>query len=50
VSASFTHYHGGFGVAPLGRSPLGRGILLSWVALALGYAWSIHVLRSTRQR
>jgi len=50
VSASFTQYHGGFGVAPLGRSPLGRGILLSWVALALGYAWSIHVLRSTRQR
>jgi hypothetical protein len=50
VSASFAQYHGGFGAVPLGRSPLGRGILLSWVALALGYAWSLHVLRSVRRR
>lgn len=50
VSASFAQYHGGFGVVPLGRSPLGRGILLSWLALALGYAWSLHALRSPRQR
>ncbi len=46
VSASFAQYHGGFGGVPLGRSPLGRGILLSWTALALAYAWSVHVLRS----
>jgi hypothetical protein len=50
VSASFAQYHGGFGAVPLGRSPLGRGILLSWLALALGYAWSVHALRSPRQR
>jgi hypothetical protein len=50
VSASFAQYHGGFGAVALGRSPLGRGILLSWIALALGYTWSLHVLRSTRQR
>lgn len=50
VSASFTQYHGGFGVVPLGRSTLGRGILLGWAVLALGYAWSFHVLRSTRHR
>lgn len=49
VSASFAQYHGGFGAVPLGRSSLGRGILLSWAALALGYAWSLHVLRSPRQ-
>jgi hypothetical protein len=50
VSASFAQYHGGFGAMPLGRSPLGRGILLSWVVLAVAYAWSLHVLRSPRQR
>jgi hypothetical protein len=46
VSASFAQYHGGFGGVPLGRSPLGRGILLSWIALALAYAWSVNALRS----
>lgn len=50
VSASFAQYHGGFGGLPLGQCPLGRGILLSWIALALGYAWSFQVLRSPRQR
>ncbi len=50
VSASFAQYHGGFGGLPVGRSPLGRGILLSWVALAIASAWSVHALRSSRQR
>jgi hypothetical protein len=49
VSASFAQVHGGFGGAPLGKSPLGRGILLSWAALALAYAWSVHALRSPRR-
>ena len=49
VSASFAQYHGGFGAVPIGRSPLGRGILLSWIALAIGYAWSFHALRSSRR-
>lgn len=46
VSASFAQYHGGFGGMPIGRSPLGRGMLLSWVALALAYAWSMQALRA----
>ncbi len=49
VSASFAQFHGSFGGLALGRSPLGRGILLSWIALALAYAWSLHALRSPRQ-
>ena len=47
VSASFDQYHGGFGALPLGRCSLGRGILLSWTAVALGYAWSVQALRSS---
>ena len=50
VSASFAQYHGGFGGVPIGRSPLGRGMLLSWIALALAYAWSVQALRSPRHR
>ncbi|MBX3219673.1 MAG: hypothetical protein KF795_04070 [Labilithrix sp.] len=48
VSASYAQYHGGFGVAPLANTPLGRGVLLSWVALLAGYGWSAHVLRAPR--
>jgi hypothetical protein len=48
VSASYAQYHAGFGVMPLGRTPLGRGVLLSWLALLAGYGWSIHVLRTAR--
>ena len=50
VSASYAQYHGGFGALALGKSPLGRGILLSWIAVALAYAWSVHALRSSRDR
>lgn len=49
VSASFAQYHGGFGAVPIGRSPLGRGILLSWAALALAYGWSLQALRTPRR-
>lgn len=49
VSASFAQYHGGFGGTPIGRSSLGRGMLLSWLSLALAYAWSAHALRSSRR-
>lgn len=48
VSASFAQYHGGFGVTPIGATALGRAVLLSWAALAAGYAWSVHVLRPRR--
>ena len=50
VSATFAQYHGNFGGLPLGRSPLGRGILLSWIAVGLAYAWSAHALRASRER
>jgi hypothetical protein len=48
VSASYAQFHGGFGTVPLGKSPLGRGVLSSWVAVAAGYAWSAWVLRRAR--
>ncbi|HVH47443.1 MAG TPA: hypothetical protein VM925_34145 [Labilithrix sp.] len=48
VSASYAQFHAGFGVAPLGKTPLGRGVLLSWVALLAGYGWSAHVLKAPR--
>jgi hypothetical protein len=50
VSASFAQFHGGYGGLPLGKSSLGRGILLSWIAVAVAYAWSAHALRSARER
>ena len=50
VSASFAQFHGGFGGMATSGSPLGRGILLSWIALALAYAWSLHALRSPRRQ
>lgn len=49
-SATYAQFHGGFGVAPIGKSPLGRGVLLSWVALLAGWGWSLYVLRSRETR
>lgn len=46
VSATFTQYHGGFGGVPIGQSPLGRGLLLSWTALAVGLGWTLVALRA----
>ncbi len=48
VSASYAQYHASFGVMPLGRTPLGRGVLLSWLALVAGYGWSLHLLRTPK--
>lgn len=48
VSATYVQYHAGFGALPISRSPLGRGVLLSWVVLLAGYAWSARVLRAPR--
>jgi hypothetical protein len=50
VSATYTQYHAGFGVVPIGRSPLGRGLLASWIALAAAYAWTAWALRSAKTR
>lgn len=48
VSASYAQYHAAFGTVPLGKTSLGRGVLLSWIALLAGFGWSAHVLRTPR--
>lgn len=48
ISASYAQYHEHFGGIPIGRSPLGRGVLSSWVAVALGFGWAIRSLRAPR--
>jgi hypothetical protein len=48
ASASYAQFHGNFGVLPIGRSALGRGVLLSWIALLAGFGWSARVLRTSR--
>ncbi len=48
VSATYAQWRGGFGFVPIGESPLGRGVLSSWVALAAGYAWAVLAVRSGR--
>jgi hypothetical protein len=45
ISASYAQYHEHFGGAPIGQSPLGRGVLLSWGALAAGFGWAVRALR-----
>ncbi len=50
VSATYTQFHGGFGVVPIGKSALGRGVLASWIALAAAYAASAYGLRGPRSR
>jgi hypothetical protein len=46
VSASYAQVHGGFGLTPVGKTTLGRGVLLSWMALLAGYGWTARVLRA----
>ncbi len=45
VSASHAQFRGGFGAVPIGSSPLGRGVLLSWLALGGAAAWARAALR-----
>jgi len=45
VSASHAQFRGGFGIVPIGASPLGRGVLLAWVALGGAAAWARTSLR-----
>lgn len=45
VSASYAQFHAGFGIVPLGKTSLGRGVLLSWTMLLGAYGWSAHTLR-----
>ena len=46
VSASYAQFRGGFGAVPIGQSPLGRGVLLAWLALGGACAWARVSLRS----
>jgi hypothetical protein len=46
VSASYAQYHGAFGTEPITQAALGRGVLLSAIALGAGIAWSVRALRS----
>lgn len=48
ISASYAQYHEHFGGVPIGQSPLGRGVLLSWVAVAAGFGWAVRALRTPR--
>ncbi len=48
VSATTPQWVGGFGLVPIGESPLGRAVLASWIALALGYVWAVLALRSAK--
>jgi len=50
VSGTYAQVHAGFGTAPLGKTPLGRGVLLSWVAILAGYGWSARALRDPGAR
>ncbi len=49
VSGTYVQFHDHFGMVPIGRSSLGRGLLSSWMALAAAYAWAAHVLRSPEE-
>ena len=48
VSASYAQYHEHFGGMPIGQTPLGRGVLLSWLALGAGFGWALRALRAPR--
>jgi hypothetical protein len=48
VSASYAQFHGGFGGNSIAKEPLGRGVLLSWVAIFAGFGWALRALRTPR--
>jgi len=48
ISATYAQYHGGFGWAPVAKTSLGRGVLLSWIALFAAYAWCARQLLGRR--
>ena len=48
TSATHAQWSGGFGLLPIGQSPLGRAVLASWAALAAGYGWATLAVRSGR--
>jgi hypothetical protein len=44
VSGTYAQFHGDFGTQPISASPLGEGVLLMGVVLALGVAWTVRWL------
>ena len=44
VSGTYAQFHGDFGTQPISASPLGKGVLLMGVVLALGIAWTVRWL------
>jgi hypothetical protein len=45
VSASYAQFHGDFGQSAIDKSPLGQGVLVAWIALALGVGWAFRTVR-----
>jgi hypothetical protein len=44
VSGTYAQFHGEFGTQSISASPLGKGVLLMGVVLALGIAWTVRWL------
>ena len=44
VSGTYAQFHGDFGTQPIGESPLGKGVLLMGIVVALGIAWTVRWL------
>jgi hypothetical protein len=44
VSGTYAQFHGDFGTAPIGSSPLGKGVLFMGIVLCLGVAWTVRAL------
>lgn len=45
LSASHAQFKGSFGAVPIGQSPLGRGVLLAWLAIGASIAWARSSLK-----
>jgi hypothetical protein len=44
LSGTFAQFHGDFGTAPIGSSPLGKGVLFMGIVLSAGIAWTVRSL------
>ena len=45
VSGTYAQFHGHFGTEPIGTSTLGRGVLVSAIAICAAAAWSFRALK-----
>jgi hypothetical protein len=44
-SGTYAQFHGDFGLEPIGASALARGLVVGWIAIALGLMWTVRELR-----